>query len=248
MVFEPDEKMKKKMSKDGSVLKFMYSVAGLGKGLTAAGGMLAGIGVLLGVVFQMTLEMEMIQILMFAGAFVIPGILLVLGGVKLQKVREDKWLKKYEKNTGLPEAEILKADQEFREPGTILFSFEKQKDTNSLKKMGFITKHYIKMPGIGTSMARIEDMVACFYTNKFRCQDGGYDKAFMAYSNDKKMTFLNTSIKEKDAVEIVQVIVKRNPSIIHDHHFMYENKEYDAARDMDEVIALHNQVTGAGKS
>lgn len=248
MVFEPDEKMKNKMSKDGSVLKFMYSVAGLGKGLAAAGGMLVGIGVLLGAVFQMTLEMEMIQILMFAGAFVIPGILLVLGGVKLQKTRDDKWLKKYEKDTGLPEAEILKADQEFREPGTILFSFEKQKDTNGLKKMGFITKHYIKMPGVEPSMARMEDLVACFYTNKFRCQDGGYDRAFVAYSNDKKMAFINTSIKEKDAVEIVQAVVKRNPSVIHDHHFMYENKEYDAARDMDEVIALHNQVTGAGKS
>lgn len=248
MVFEPDEKMKKKMSQDGSVLKFMYSVAGLGKGLAAAGGMLAGIGVLLGVMFQMTLEMEMVQILMFAGAFVIPGILLVLGGVKLQKTRNDKWLKQYVKETGLPEAEILKADQEFREPGTILFSFEKQKDTNSLKKMGFITKHYIKMPGIGASMARMENLVACFYTNKFRCLDGGYDRAFVAYSNDKKMAISNFSIKEKDAVEIVQAVLKRNPSVIHDHHFMYEGKEYDAVRDMDEVIALHNKVTGAGRT
>lgn len=36
------------------------------------------------------------------------------------------------------------------------------------------------------------------------------------------------------------MIVNRNPSIIHDHHSMYGNKEYDAIRDMDEVIALHN--------
>lgn len=37
MVFEPDERLKQKMAKDGSVLQYMYSVAGAGKGLAAMG-------------------------------------------------------------------------------------------------------------------------------------------------------------------------------------------------------------------
>ena len=47
MVFEPDAKLKKKMDKDGSVLKYMYGVGGAGKGLIAGGGMFSAIGVLL---------------------------------------------------------------------------------------------------------------------------------------------------------------------------------------------------------
>ena len=47
MIFEPDERLKKKMAKNGSVLQFMYSVAGAGKGLITAGVMLIGIGALL---------------------------------------------------------------------------------------------------------------------------------------------------------------------------------------------------------
>ena len=46
MVFEPDDKLKQKMSKNGSVLRYMYCVAGAGKGLAARGGMLIVIGIL----------------------------------------------------------------------------------------------------------------------------------------------------------------------------------------------------------
>lgn len=47
MVLVPDDKLKRKMSKNGSVLQFMYSAAGAGKGLAALGGMLIGIGIML---------------------------------------------------------------------------------------------------------------------------------------------------------------------------------------------------------
>ena len=37
MVFVPEEKLRQKMQIDGSVLKYMYSVAGVGLGLIAMG-------------------------------------------------------------------------------------------------------------------------------------------------------------------------------------------------------------------
>lgn len=37
MIFEPDDKLKQKMTKNGSVLQYMYSVSGAGKGIMAMG-------------------------------------------------------------------------------------------------------------------------------------------------------------------------------------------------------------------
>ena len=47
MVLEPDDRMKQKMTRNGSVLQYMYSVAGAGKGLITMGIMLIFIAVLL---------------------------------------------------------------------------------------------------------------------------------------------------------------------------------------------------------
>lgn len=243
MVFEPNEKVKSKMLKDGNVLKYMYGVAGAGKGLIAGGAMLVFVGLLLMVMLLQTFEMP--QALVAGGALAGPGVLLLILGVFLQKRRMDNWIKAYVKHTGLSEEDILKAAEEFKQPGTVLLSFEKGKDANSLKKMGFITKNYLKLPGVIPSMARLDDVVACFFTKKFLCKDGGYDKAFIAYSKDEKMAYMNTGVSEKDGVEMAEAIAKRNPEIIKYHHFTYQDKEYDAVRNMDEVIRLHSQVTGS---
>lgn len=245
MILEPSEKIRKKMAKDGSVLKYMYSVAGLGKGLVAGGLMLVFAGVLLAIMLLSTFEAP--QAIRIGGVGVVPGLLLLIGGAYLQKRHDDGWLKAYARNTHLPEQDILRADAELKEPGVLFFASARGKDTNSLKKMGFITPHYVKFPGVHPSMARLEDLVACFYTKKFLCKDGGYDKAFVAYSRDKNMSFLTSDIKEKDAQEIVEMIASRNPAVITHHHFLYEGKEYDAAQGMDEVIALYNTVTGDGE-
>lgn len=234
------------MVKDGSVLKYMHSVSGAGKGLAAGGLMLALIGALLAVMLFPVLEAP--QALMTGGMGVVPGLLLIIGGAFLQKRRDDGWLNAYVKKTHLSEQDILRIDAELKEPGVLLFAATSGKDANSLKKMGFITPHYVKFPGVHPLMARLEDLVACFYTKKFLCKDGGYDKAFVAYSRDGNMAFLNSDFKEKDAQEVIEAIASRNPAVITHHHFLYEGKEYDAAQGMDEVIALYNTVTGAGKS
>ena len=95
---------------------------------------------------------------------------------------------------------------------------DKGKDTNSLKQMGFLTDNYIKFPSLGPCVFRLEDLVACFYTKKYLCQDGGYDSALIAYITD--------------------------PRVISDHFFSYEGKEYDAVKNPEEVIQLHKQVYG----
>ncbi len=242
MVFEPDDKMKKKMAKNGSVLQYMYSVAGAGKGLIAMGGMLVGIGVLLAAALAGMMGTE--GAVKLAVAVGVPGVLLVVLGIFMQQKRERAWLAAYMKETGLSEQELRQIDEEFKQPGTMLLAFYKGKDTNSLKRMGFITANYIKIPAVKPFIYRLDDMVACFYTKKLLCKDGGYDDALIAYSLDAERGFIITEPPERASLEIVKAVRERNPKIIADHHFAYEDREYDAAAGMDQVIELHKRVYG----
>lgn len=242
MVFIPNDKLKQKMSKNGSVLQFMYSVAGAGKGLIAMGAMLIGIAIMLAAALSGIIGTA--GSVKMAVVIIVPSILLIVLGVHMQKKKESGWLKAYMEPTGLSEQEVYQIEQEFKQPDTLLFSLDKGKDTNSLKKMGFITKTYIKFPGVNTFVFRLDDMVACFYTKKYLCQDGGYDRAFVAYPLNSEWGILQTSPPEKASLEIVKAIAERNPKVITEHHFSYEGKEYDAVRGLDEVIALHKRVFG----
>lgn len=242
MVFVPNEKLKQKMTKDGSVLKYMYSVAGAGLGLIAAGIMLAAIGVMLAAALMNVLELN--KVLLIGLSVGIPGIVLVIAGIFLQKRRMNQWMKTYVKKTGLTEEDIRQADEEFQQPGTVLFAMEKGKDSNSRKKMGFITAHYIKFPGAAPCLFRLQDLAVCFYTKKFLCQDGGYDYALVAYALDETRAYLAINYNEKACLEIVETVEAHNPLVITAHHFTYEGKKYDAVRDMEDVIRLQKQVRG----
>lgn len=242
MVLVPDDKLKRKMSKNGSVLQFMYSAAGAGKGLIAMGAMLIGISIMLAAALVNTIGTA--SAIRMAVIIIVPSILLIVLGVYMQKKKESGWIKAYMEQSKMGEQEVYQIDQEFRQSDTVLFSLDKGKDTNSLKRIGFITRNYIKFPGLSSCVFRLDDMVACFYTKKYLCQDGGYDRALVAYPLNGEYGFLQDSPPEKASLEIVKLIGERNPKIITEHHFAYEGKEYDAVRGLDEVIALHKRVYG----
>ncbi len=242
MILEPDEKLKKKMAKNGSVLQYMYSVAGAGKGLITMGAMFIGIGAMLAAALLGTLGTEKAALVVVVAA--VPGILLIILGIFLQQKREKGWVAGYMKKTSLNEQELHQVDQEFRQPGTILFSLDKGKDTNNLKRMGFITSNYVKFPGVKPCIFRLEDVVACLYTKKMLCADGGYERALIAYAVDGVWAFLYTSPPEKASLEIVKLLKEHNPRIITDHHFAYEDREYDTVQQVEEVIALHKRIYG----
>ena len=241
MVFVPEEKLRQKMQIDGSVLKYMYSVAGVGLGLIAMGGMCIFIGILLGVALYGVMETNAV---ILAAVIIVPSILLILLGSFLQKQRVNHYQKAYEKQAKLTPAQIHEAEEEFKQQGTVLMSFEKSKSTNSLKKMGFITSHYLKFPGPNQALFPLQNMVACFYTKKYLCQDGGYDSALIAYITEGELGFMQRNPPEKASLAIVKAIRERNPRVISDHFFSYEGKEYDAVKNPEEVIRLHKQVYG----
>lgn len=240
MVFVPEEKLKRKMEMDGSVLKFMHSVGGAGKGILTMGGMIAVIGLMLAAALAGTMGTE--SAVKVGAAMVLPGILLMVLGISLHKKKLAGYLRTYEKATHLTQEQLAQLEEEFKQPGTVLMAMDNAKDTNSLKKMGFITAHYVKFPGIDPSIFPLQEMVACFYTKRYLCQDGGYDRALIAYASDGDLVYYYNSPPEKESLEIVSALETHNPLIITDHHFTYEGKEYDAVRESDEVIALSRRM------
>ncbi len=242
MVFEPKDSLKKKMAKNGSVLQYMHSVAGAGKGLITMGAMLIAIGLMLAAALSGMMGAE--RAIMMAVVVAVPSVLLIVLGIFMQKKREREWISSYMKNTDMKEQDLRQIDQEFKQPGVVLLSLDNGKDANSLKKMGFITANYVKLPGVKPSIFRLEDIVACLYTKKMLCADGGYDSALIAYPLHGDWVYCWTSPPEKASIEIAKAIGQRNPRIITDHHFAYEGKEYDAVGGMDEVKELHKRVYG----
>ena len=175
MVLVPDDKLKKKMSKNGSVLQFMYSATGAGKGLVAVGVMLMVIAVMLAAALFNIMGAE--SAIKMAVVIIVPSILLVVLGIYMQQKKERGWVKAFMDQSSFDEQEIYRIEQEFKQPETVLFALDKGKDTNSLKRIGFITRNYIKFPGLSSCVFRLDDMVACFYTKKYLCQDGGPDRS-----------------------------------------------------------------------
>ena len=240
MVFEPESSLKRKMAKNGSVLQYMHSVAGAGKGLIAMGIMLIGIGAMLTAALfnMMGAERAMVMALVIMA----PSVLLIVLGIFMQKKREREWVSSYMKKTDMKEQDLRQIDQEFKQPGIVLLSLDNGKDANSLKKMGFITSHYLKFPGPNQALFPLQNMVACFYTKKYLCQDGGYDRALVAYTDDGDLGVLYKDPPEKACLEMIDAIAAHNPLIITDHHFSYEGREYDAVRQPEEVISLHRRM------
>lgn len=230
------------MEKDGSVLKYMYSVEGGGLGLIAAGLVLLAFDVMLSAALWMVMEPG--SILCIGLGIGIPSVLMIIGGVFLQKRKVSGWLKAYAKGSGLSEEEIRSADAEFHEPGTVLFSLEKGKDSNSLKKMGFITAHYIRFPGISPCLYRISNLTACFYTKSLPFREDGHDHALVAYGMDENRVYTAISYNEKAGQEIVEAVEARNPLVITAHRFAYEGKKYDAVQGVGDVIRLQKQIRG----
>ena len=116
MIFEPDDRLKQKMAKNGSVLQYMYSVSGAGKGVMALGIMLAVIGAALAAVLTNTMGTQ--GAVTFGAAMIIPGILLAVLGVFMQQKKERGWAQAY-METGLTEQDLRRIEQEFKKPGTL---------------------------------------------------------------------------------------------------------------------------------
>ncbi len=233
MVFIPDQELKQKMMKDGSVLKYMRTAGGAGIGLIAGSIVFFVTGALL------ALFLPPLGLLIAA-----PGILMLVPGVILRIRQLKNWKKDYMKKTGLTEQELANVEEEFMAPGTVMFAFNNSKKPGDLRTAGFVTEHYVRMPMAWINLFRLDEVVACFFV-KGMGSSLGFDRALVLY--DEKSApgegyIAKDSCDAKCGQEIVDAIVSRNPFIISAHRFIYEGRQYDALLGQPDVIALHNRL------
>ena len=234
----PNEAQKAKMRKDGSTLKYMYGAVGAGRGIAAGGVTLMVCGAALATLVS---SAGAAQVLVMGGAVILPGSLLTLWGTAKQKKRDDGWVQAYMAGSGLSETEIRQAEAEFGEPESMLLGFAGT-GKQDLRKAGFLTAHYLKLPGAEPRIYRVQDLTACFFTEKFLCPDGGYAKAVLLYTRDPEEFAYFEDVTEKAAGDMIQAVAAANPSVITSPYFIYEDKEYDAVNQREEVVALHNRI------
>ena len=235
-----DEKQKAAMQKDGSTLKYMYSVAGAGKGLAAGGWTLLVIGLAL---TAMVSTAGVPQMLVMGAVTILPGVLLVLLGKWKQDQRDHGWVQAYAECSGISEADVPQADAEFLDSRTAVVGVWGG-DKNAKKKAGFVSPNYFKVPGIWPRLYRLQDVSACFFTDQFICEDGGYAKAVVIYGTSPERCTEIVDISEKRAAEIIGAVKAAAPSVITDRCFQYEGQTYDALEQREQVVALYNHVMG----
>ena len=163
MRMEMTRALQKSVTKHGSVLKAFRAQGGGGAGMMAGGITLLIFGALLGLVSVLAVGVNGLLVGAFFG---VPGLLLVLFGVRSRNKRLNNYLEFYEKDTGYSREELLQADRELMSQDAVKIG---GKMDNSGGKEGIIfmvTEHYFLTiwPVYGAHLRKLDDIVAAFYS------------------------------------------------------------------------------------
>lgn len=240
MIYRPDEKQKRKMQMDGSVLKYMDSAMGAGKGLTALGVCLLILGGLLAVAMRTIGTAQM----MVGIAMAALGLILMLCGTTKQKKRMSQYLDHYAERSAVPREELSSVEAELQQPDAVFMAWNNGTSVNDIKNMGFVTKNYMMLPKT-LRIYHLKDIVICFQTNKFVVSDGGYGHVFFMGIAGEPEPRIVYDISEKQAADVIQAITEKNPMVITHRNFEYQGQTFDALKDLKAVMDLHQEIVQA---
>lgn len=246
MIKTVDDRMKRKLTKNGSVLKYMASFSAGAAGCIAGGLVLLFASVLI-IVMMSAGDMDILQVAVVSGMFALPGLLLVLSGIAVKCRYAAVYMKKYQKKSGLTEGELRKMEGEFLEPGTLVLVNDGSSRGRNLETAGFLTEHYFKLPGNVYYVRKISDIVSFFYTNRIRFGDGGYGSGLAVLAKNDKEPVTVLGVSEAAGKEIVKAVVEKHPSVIGSNPFRYREDQYDVFKDCKEVKELHARVVSGVK-
>lgn len=244
MILSLTDSRKKKLTKDGSVLKYLRSVGGGYKGCFAGGLVLVFSALFLAVLFiPVGLGAGGI---VFAGLFGIPGICLIVFGLTAQKRKVQSYLSYYQKETGFDVDEIQQIDREIMAPTTVTVGYMSDRTRRREPEVGcFITDHHFIMPMLmGNSyIKRISDIVAVAYSEEIPGING-YKYGLLFLSRTDNSVGYNAELTKEACLETIQALSKRNPSIITHQKFLYEGKKYNLLDNWQDIVQLHREVCG----
>lgn len=244
MILSLTDAKRQKLTKDGSVLKYLRSFGGGYKGCFAGGMVL--------VIFALFLAVLFILVglagggLLFAGLFGIPGICLIAFGLIAQKRKVQSYLSYYQTETGFDIDEIQQIDREILAPTTVTVGYISDLTRRKEPEIGcFITNHHFIMPMLmGKSyIKRISDIVAVAYSEEIPGING-YKHGLLFLSRTDNSVGYNSLLSKDACLEIIQALSEHNPSIITHQKFLYEGKKYNLLDNWQDIVHLHKDICG----
>lgn len=247
MVLERGDKRREDFLKDGRVLLRMRNTGGGAKGCMAGGITLIVIAVLLMAAF-LAMDLALAGTLVFGGFFGIPGILLLVLGLLLQRRKMKKYLDYYQEETGFDKEELRRLEQEILEPDMVMFgNVPEEKNTGASEKHPqiacMLTKNYFVMPMVmGKSyIRRISDMILATYSQEIPGING-YKHGLVFLSRRDDIAYMNAFLTRDVCDEIMKALWEKNPEIITQQRFSYGERSYDVIKDSPEIVKLYESL------
>ncbi len=245
MILATGDKRREKFLKSGRVLWDLRNAGGGSKGLQAGGITL--------LVFAALIALPMIAMdfakggMVFGGLFAVPGLLLLLGGILSQKRKMKNYLSYYQKETGFDLEELRQLEQELLEPDMFMVgNVPEGVETGASEKrpqLGcMITKHYFVMPmNMGKSyIRRLSDMLMAVYSQEIPGING-YKHGLVFLSSKDDTAYINALLTRDSCEEVIHELYERNPEVITQRVFYYDDRKYDIITDSPEIVKLYQE-------
>lgn len=237
MIASTEHKLYKDMTKKGNtnILQFLRNSVGAGKGLIAGGIIL--------LVF--TLPITVIGLIAEAGAVTsillsVPGILMIVFGIRMKRKRSSSWLSYYQEQTGFSEGELSEVNRELASPSVSIVTCRTPNAAKDNQIACFVTENYMVMTGLEPYVRRLEDIIAVAFSDStdIWCM-------VVLTKSDKETTrvglFTDTNRKPTLCHEIMQELCRRNPNILCGQEIACDGRLYILERDGAELLRLYRE-------
>lgn len=234
MVIAREDKEYQKLLKAGSILKGLRSSKGGGLGCIGGGVTLALFGLLLFLLLGP----------FFLCLFGVPGVILILVGLRLKHKRDSSYLSYYQKQTGFSEGELRSVDRELAAPNVHIIGYIKAGAVNEHGIACFITEHYFVTEGY--YVRRLEDMIAAAYTDRMVPDGEHVIFGLLCLSKqDKEVCFMTfgaaSDKKEELCLEIIEELARRNPKLLCQEYIQCGDREYELMTESREILRLYQE-------
>lgn len=219
---------------EGSILKAIRTGKGAGVGLIAGGICL--------LVFALLIAIPSIIMgeIIVAVISLLPGLLMIVFGIRLKHRRESDWLSYYKKETGFTEMELRQLDRELASSSVRLVICRQPNTTTDSFIACFITENYMVMNGVYPYIRRLEDIIAVAFSDSTDI----WSMAILTKQDKETLTvglFTSTDRKATLCREIMQELYRRNPNILCGQEIVCEGQYYILERDGAILLRLYRE-------
>ncbi|MCM1182090.1 MAG: hypothetical protein NC337_01805 [Roseburia sp.] len=237
MIASTEHGLYRGMMKKGnkSILQSLRSSVGAGKGMIA-GGIILLVFTLPGMVIGLLADFGAVTSILLP----VPGILLVVFGIRMKRKRTDSWISYYQEQTGYSEGELLRVDEELASPSVTLVVCRTPNAGVDNHIACFFTENYMVMNGMDPYVWRLEDVIAVAFSDS---TDIWCMVVLTKTDPEVKRVGLFTDTSRKKALcgELMQELCRRNPKVLCGQEIVCDGRVYILERDGAEIRRLYQE-------